>query len=276
MNLRKPSHNQLPTSVTFRYIWIFLIVLFSLLSLITIIQYQPTRESSSESISNFPTTTPVPSSAKPTITPISLSPSLPPIQTVIRNAPFASQAPYGQWSDARFQDACEETSSLIVYSWVHNLPLTPQIANDTIIKLAQYQTDNYNSFVDTSVEDTVTRILQGYFQLSNIEIITPKDVSDLIRILQTNKLIIAPMNGQLLDNPNFTAPGPNRHMLVINGYDANTQQFITQDPGTRNGRNFRYTSSNLWQSIRDYPTGEHVDIPKPIIKRVIVVPQNDS
>ncbi len=202
------------------------------------------------------------------------TPTPPPIKTIIIDAPFASQAPFAQWSDARFQDACEETSSLIAYSWVHDLPLTPQIANDTIIKLAQYQSDNFGSFVDTSVEDTVIRILRGYFQLKNIKIIIPDSSDDLVRILQSNKLIIAPMDGQMLNNPNFTAPGPERHMLVISGYDISTKQFITQDPGTRNGRNFRYTSSNLWQSIRDYPTGDHIDIPSFTPKRIIVISKN--
>jgi hypothetical protein len=65
------------------------------------------------------------------------------------------------------------------------------------------------------------------------------------------------MNGQALHNPNFTRGGPERHFLAIIGYDDRTGMFTTQDPGTRNGRNYRYSYETLYAAMRDYPTGDH-------------------
>src|SRR5690606_31606581 len=73
--------------------------------------------------------------------------------SVTIDAPFVSQAPFGQWSDPRFQDACEETSVLIAYSWAMNQPLTPQSATDEVIAMADFQTQEFGSFVDTSAKD---------------------------------------------------------------------------------------------------------------------------
>ena len=49
-------------------------------------------------------------------------------------------------------------------------------------------------------------------------------------------------------------------MIVIRGYDAKTKEFITNDPGTRQGENYRYKSDVLINALRDYPTGNHLPI----------------
>lgn len=72
--------------------------------------------------------------------------------------------------------------------------------------------------------------------------------------------MVVPTNGRALGNPNFTAPGPERHMLVLIGYDPETKEFITNDPGTRQGRHYRYHEEVLFSAIRDYPTGDRVPI----------------
>ena len=78
------------------------------------------------------------------------------------------------------------------------------------------------------------------------------------------------LNGQLLHNPNFKQPGPERHMLVIIGFDPRKKQFITNDPGTRNGANYRYNYTTLYNAIRDYPTGYNKPIKK-VEKNIIIV-----
>jgi len=78
------------------------------------------------------------------------------------------------------------------------------------------------------------------------------------------------MNGQKLKNPFFTPPGPLEHMIVIIGYDYQTNEFITNDSGTKHGQNYRYKENILFEALRDYPTGNH----KPIIdiqKNIIIV-----
>ena len=41
-------------------------------------------------------------------------------------------------------------------------------------------------------------------------------------------------------------------MLVIRGYDDENQEFITNDPGTKRGKGFRYDYQTLLQAIADW------------------------
>src|SRR3989344_4812592 len=70
--------------------------------------------------------------------------------------------------------------------------------------------------------------------------------------------------------PNYTAPGPERHMILIRGYDDETGEFITNDAGTRRGEKYRYKYRTLFNAIRDYPTGDHIPITG-VDKKMIVV-----
>ena len=174
--------------------------------------------------------------------------------------PFVSQAPFGDWKDPRQQDGCEEAAALIAISWARNEKLTPALALEQIIMMTSYQTDNFGQFTDTSAQDTEDRLIRGYFKHASSEVITVNTTQDLINPLSLGKLIIVPTNGRLLKNPNFTAGGPERHNLVIRGYDSIKKEFITNDPGTRKGENYRYTEEVLFNAIRDYPTGNHMPI----------------
>jgi hypothetical protein len=199
---------------------------------------------------------------------LTLSPSPTPAATptplpaiiYIPDVPFTSQAPFGDWKDPREQDGCEEAASLIAVSWARNQKLTPVIALEQIFAIAKYETDNFGQYTDTSAQDTHSRIIQGYFNYPNSEVISINTVSDLITPLNQGKLVIVPTNGWLLGNPNFTAPGPERHNLVLRGYDRLKKEFISNDPGTRKGENYRYPQDVLFNALRDYPTGEHLPI----------------
>lgn len=43
--------------------------------------------------------------------------SLPGQSTILYDVPFAAQAPFGEWSDKRQQDGCEEVSALMAVKW---------------------------------------------------------------------------------------------------------------------------------------------------------------
>lgn len=195
-----------------------------------------------------------------------LPPSTPTIPTKINQktwfeVPFTSQAPLGEWDDSLQQDGCEEASSLMAVSWVKGETFqSPQQTLNKLKEISFWQQENYNSAIDTSAQDTLNRIIKGYFNHQSAQLLYPKQPTDIIKALTEDQLIIAPMNGQLLNNPYFTSPGPERHMLVIIGYDPQTKEFITNDPGTRRGQNYRYNEQVLWQAIRDYTTGDHQPI----------------
>jgi len=194
------------------------------------------------------------------IPPVTPSPTPLPTLTYIPDVPFISQAPFGDWKDPRQQDGCEEAASMIAVYWARDESLTKTRALEQIISIAAYEVDKYGQYTDTSAVDTTERIIKGYFNYPNAKSINIISLSDLISPLSLGYLVIVPTNGQLLRNPNYTSPGPERHNLVIRGYDSTTKEFITNDPGTRKGENYRYPENVLFAAIRDYPTGDHLPI----------------
>lgn len=186
------------------------------------------------------------------------------------NVPFTPQAPFGNWKDPRQQDGCEEASALMAMRWVFGKGLTLEEAEKEILAISDYELENYGSFHDTSVRDTVGRIFKGYFKYNNVEAKYNITANDIKSELNKGNLIVVPANGQKLKNPYYTPPGPERHMLVVRGYDSDANEFITNDPGTKRGELFRYPASVLMEAIYDYPTG-HKEPVREITKAMIVV-----
>jgi len=193
-----------------------------------------------------------------------------PIQELNSTPPFTPQAPFADWSDPHFQDGCEEASALMAVYWALGKSLNPEIAQTKILAISKYQTDNFNEHRDTSTTDTLKRIINGYFNYSKAEVLKNITLQNIIDEINKNNLVIIPADGQALGNPYFTLPGPERHNLVIHGYNKKTGEFITNDPGTKRGKNYHYNQNILFNAIRDYPTGYHVKIEN-IIKNALII-----
>lgn len=176
---------------------------------------------------------------------------------VDHDVPFAAQAPTGQWSDQRQQDGCEEASALMAIRWARNQGLTNQQALEEIIAVSDYEQATYGEYRDVSVADVKKWIFEDYYKYSNVRHARDISKEDIIAALHDNSVVLLPMNGQRLGNPNFSPPGPERHMLLVRGYDPKTDQFITNDPGTRRGESYRYSSETIMDAILAYPTGYH-------------------
>lgn len=173
--------------------------------------------------------------------------------------PFTSQAPLFEWNDPRQQDACEEASVLMSISWIYNIPVYSQeMWRDRIVALAEFQQDNYGENRDTSLEDTSSWIFEDYFEYNNTKIINIDSPLKIIEELEKGNILLIPTNGQELKNPNFSGEGPERHMVLVKGYDYENEEFITNDPGTRNGKDYRYNKDLLFKAIRIYKTGYHI------------------
>jgi hypothetical protein len=196
--------------------------------------------------------------------------TLPVSQATNIKAPFTSQAPLGGWSDQRQQDGCEESSSLMAVRWAQGKALTKDEALKAILGSSDYTLEKYGEYRDISAADTVAWIIKDYFKHPNATLKKSITVDDIVTELDRGNLVLTPMDGQMLHNPNFTRPGPLRHMLLIRGYDPKRQVFITNDPGTRKGEAYEYSAKTLFEAIRDYPTGYHEPIAK-IEKNMIVV-----
>lgn len=193
-------------------------------------------------------------------------------EQVLLQVPFTPQAPYAEWSDEEYDSACEEAGMLMAYYWTQGKTeeVIPQAeAKDQLSKEIQFEKDNYGFSYDSSSEDTV-KWASAYFNYSKF--VQRKDVSykDILQELAKGNLVVAHMDGTKLHNPNFKNGGPQEHVLVIKGYDQTTDEFITNDPGTRKGESYRYDYSVIEDALRDYPTGHHEPITA-VHKNIIVV-----
>lgn len=164
------------------------------------------------------------------------------------NVPFTSQAPLADWSQP-WQDACEEASVLMVDYYYQNKSLpakeeASQILKDMVVWQEQNWGDHHNLTLAELAE--YVKITFNY----QTEIIENLTSEKLKFYLDKGQPIIIPADGKKLANPNFKNGGPVYHMLVVKGYVGDN--FITNDPGTRLGADFIYSSENLLDSIADW------------------------
>jgi hypothetical protein len=170
-------------------------------------------------------------------------------EKIIIDVPFTSQAPFGKW-DAYHEEACEEASLLMVAYFVQEKKLTPSVAEKEIQALIAYEIKNTKGYEDSTADQTA-KLGADYYGLKNLRVVYDFTMEDLKKYLALGKPIIVPAAGRLLGNPNFKAPGPLYHNLVLIGYDGDT--IITNDPGTRKGQNYRYSLKTLYNAIHDFP-----------------------
>lgn len=185
--------------------------------------------------------------------------------------PFTAQAPFAEWDDLRQQEGCEEASALMAMHWVYGTEISLEYARQEIVTMSDKQKLRYGTFVDTSAKDTIDRIFKDYFNYHDLELQYDISPSDIRNALAKGHLVIVPVNGKTLRNPYFRAGGPQRHMIVIVGFDWATGEFITHEPGTKRGENYRYSYEIMRQSLRDYPSGNYVPIPENSPTAMIVV-----
>ena len=195
-------------------------------------------------------------------------------QAVKLNVPFVLQAPFGNWSDPIFQNACEESSVVMAMGWINNIvTISPADAQKQILDIVNFENNTFGYNADASVFD-VQKIFQQYFKQQNVSVKENITSLDIIAELQKGNLVLVPAFGQALGNPNYTAPGPVEHMLVVTGYDPATKEFITNDPGTKHGANYRYNENTLFNAIWEYPSSaQTVPIPTGIFKKAMIVVQ---
>lgn len=191
----------------------------------------------------------------------------------ISGVPFTVQAPFGEWNDPHFQNACEEASVIMVEHWRIGEALTPAHAKEEIRAMESFEERLFGNAIDTSAADTL-KLFQEYYQTSDGNVFYDITADQIRGALVEGDAVIVPADGRKLKNPNFVPPGPTRHMLVVIGYDAGTKTFVTNDPGTRNGRSYRYSEAVLMDAIQDYPTGDHLPN-KDSRKAMIVIPKGD-
>jgi hypothetical protein len=172
---------------------------------------------------------------------------------------FTSQAPYEVW-DAVHEEACEEASIIMVNVWVNGISsLSQGYAEAEIQKLVKWQKDNFGYFESTTAKQTAD-MAEKFYGL-NYKLIENPSVEDLKNELKEENVIVMGVAGRELGNPHFTPPGPIYHMLLIKGFDDTG--FITNDPGTKYGKDYHYSFSTLMSAARDWNGKKKGKIIKP-------------
>lgn len=163
--------------------------------------------------------------------------------------PFYTQAPYSDWNEP-WQETCEEASTLLVANLYGNMNLNREDYNNELLRLVDWEIEYFGSYESTTIAQTAEMMEIQY----GFETIIHENPSfeDIQEILLDGHLIIAPFAGKLLENPNFTNGGPIYHMLVINGFDSEKMQIVTQDVGTRNGEDYVYSWQTIKNSLHDW------------------------
>ena len=176
--------------------------------------------------------------------------------------PFVLQAPFANWSDPVFQNACEEAAIVMVENWLRGIvKISQEEAQEQIREIVKFENENFGYNADTDVF-RIREIFEKYFDRKNINVREDISIEDIKKELQKGNLVLVPAFGRALQNPNYTALGPITHMLVIIGYDPVKKEFITNDSGTRKGANYRYSEKILFEAIWTYPSGKnHPEIP---------------
>ncbi len=174
-------------------------------------------------------------------------------EKILIKVPFTTQAPFAKWDEIH-EEACEEASIIMLRYYFSKEKLTREIAEKEIQDLVAFQNKKYDDFKDTTAQQTADLFLDFYREFpegKKLKVVYDFDKADLKKNLARGFPIIVPAAGRELGNPNFTAPGPLYHNLVLTGYDGDT--IITNDPGTRKGEGYEYNVDILYSAIHDFP-----------------------
>ena len=175
--------------------------------------------------------------------------SLPILASKALKISFSPQAPYAHWEQP-WQDACEETSIIIVDSFYHNQELNPAQAQQNIESILNIKNKFYGQSYDENAQKIADII--NNFLLWEATVIENPSLQQIKTELDNNRPVIMPVHGRELQNPYMNTTNLDYHVLVISGYDDQAQQFITQEPGTQSGANFRYSYNNLLSAMHDF------------------------
>jgi hypothetical protein len=175
-----------------------------------------------------------------------------PVKTYLP-VPFLCQAPYASWVQP-WQDACEEAVVIMAVSYVKGNPVTRASGNREILRMVDFQVKEYGGHYDLDAEQ-IAKLIKDYYKYDKVEVRYDIMVEDIKEELAKGNVVIAPMAGRLLNNPYYTPPGPLYHNMLFKGYDDRSGEFITNDAGTKRGRNYRYQYEVAYNAIHDW-TGD--------------------
>lgn len=163
----------------------------------------------------------------------------------VLQVPFSTQAPNGDWTN---NENCEETSAIMANAFLtgnQSDSLGAQDVSKEIHRLTDWEQKNIGHSADTGVNDTA-KMIEANYDLKT-KIVENFSEEDIKKALLGRKVVIMFADGTLLNNPNYSIP---YHVFVIRGY--NKEGFISNDPGTNEGKNFVYPYETINKAAADW------------------------
>ncbi|MEK7145734.1 MAG: hypothetical protein AAB802_00955 [Patescibacteria group bacterium] len=189
-----------------------------------------------------------------------------PTALLVETAPilpsFTSQAPHGDWKSP-WSDYAEEAVLYMTHKWIlgEEIEDADQSARD-LLTLGEWEALQFGSSLEANAEQ-VLRVLNEFYGHENAFLLKNPDLQALEDALAQGYVLLAPVNGELLDNPYYGDPAPRHHMILILSYDASTGLFTTHDPGTRRGAFTTYSYEKILNAIQDLDASRVVIQSKP-------------
>ncbi|MFA5954076.1 MAG: C39 family peptidase [Patescibacteria group bacterium] len=185
---------------------------------------------------------------EPVNTTVTKDEAYPPTKLLL--VPFTPQAPTANW-DELHNEGCEEASAIMAaayFSGDTRSTLPPQVVEQSITELTNWQLQHFGYSLDTTVEETAEMIREVYHRKATV--VQNMSEEDIKQTIAKNKLVIIPVNGRLIDNPHYKQPGPLYHMLLVRGYTPT--RLVTNDSGTKFGQNYSYAFTTLQSAMVDW------------------------
>lgn len=171
--------------------------------------------------------------------------------------PFTSQAPADNWSEP-WKNACEEASIYMVASFYSNDTIKRDEATKRIREILAVKNKEFRVSKDESLEK-ISELIALLGLPWKTEIAVNPTLEEIKEQLVANQPIIAPVYAPAL---NYSAGGPDYHVMVITGYDDASNEFIVNDPAQKNGKGIRFEYGIFMKAIHNlnrtnYQAGEN-------------------
>lgn len=148
------------------------------------------------------------------------------------------------------EESCEEAAALMYHYFLEgqltfngSTVITPQLANDEMLKMKAWQVKNYGREPDLSIEKLGQFMQQYYgYKYQTFKNVTKDDIK---REISAGHPVMVPVMTHSLKNPNY-GPVSVYHILVIKGYNA--QNVIVNDAGIR-GESIQYSWDIVFSAI---------------------------
>ncbi len=167
--------------------------------------------------------------------------------------PFMLQAPKQNW-DMPYQEACEEASLLMTVNFLNgrSTDFSPDESDRLILDLVDYETRQGDP-PDVTLSRIADIARNRYGLRTRLTSVT--SIDQIKNAVANGYPVIIPASGKALKNPNFRNGGPPYHMVVVKGY-LSDGRIITNDPGTRKGKEYVYGASLFLNAIHDWNDGD--------------------